>query len=203
MKLNLTLILTLTVYLTNPTSTKSYHLSVFYKVYKQVLSSSWDSLLFRHNRHQLKRGGRCAPFGGWGWLCPPSNTMWLGPRSISVERGILIHPAVWPQYMGWKLGGGAAVPPFLWGAGYPSNRMSPGPRPAWVPSDILIHPAVWPQQTWAENWGLCPFSEELGPHLTQCGRGLPPCQVSSWSIQPFGHNTPTLQTGQTDETTVR
>ena len=155
MKLNLTLILTLTVYLTNPTSTKSYHLSVFYKVYKQVLSSSWDSLLFRHNRHQLKRGGRCAPFGGWGWLCPPSNTMWLGPRSISVERG------------------------------------------------ILIHPAVWPQQTWAENWGLCPFSEELGPHLTQCGRGLPPCQVSSWSIQPFGHNTPTLQTGQTDETTVR
>jgi len=21
----------------------------------------------------------------------------------------------------------------------------------------LIHPAVWPQQTWAENWGLCPF----------------------------------------------
>jgi len=40
---------------------------------------------------------------------------------------------------------------------------------------------------------------EMGPHLTQCGqgRGLPPCQVSSWSIQPFRHNTPTLQTGQT------
>jgi len=37
-------------------------------------------------------------------------------------------------------------------------------------------------------------------HLTQCGqgRGLPGCQVSSWSIQPFGHNTPTSQTGQTD-----
>jgi len=53
---------------------------------------------------------------------------------------------------------------------------------------------------------------ELGPHLTQCGQGpgLPACQVSSWSIQPFGHNTPTLQTdrtgrGQTgqSETTVR
>jgi len=27
--------------------------------------------------------------------------------------------------------------------------------------------------------------------------------VASWSIQPFGHNTPTLQTGQTDRTTVR
>jgi len=31
---------------------------------------------------------------------------------------------------------------------------------------------------------------ELGPHLTQCCQG----QVSSWSIQQFGHNTPTLQT---------
>jgi len=30
----------------------------------------------------------------------------------------------------------------------------------------------------------------LGPHLTQCGlgRGLPLYQVTSWSIQPFGHN---------------
>ena len=31
---------------------------------------------------------------------------------------------------------------------------------------------------------------ELGPYLTQCclGRGLPPYQVASLSIQPFGHN---------------
>jgi len=68
-----------------------------------------------------------------------------------------------------------------------------------MPSAISIHPAVWPQQTWAENWGCAPLGEgELGPHLTQCGqgRGLPACQVSSWSIQPFGHNTPTSQTGQ-------
>jgi len=45
----------------------------------------------------------------------------------------------------------------------------------------------------------------LGPHLTQCGRcqGLPPCQVSSWSIQPFGHNTPTLQTDRQDRTGQR
>ena len=45
--------------------------------------------------------------------------------------------------------------------------------------------------------GCCaPFcGERLGPHLTHCGlgRGLRPCQFSSWSIQPFGHNTPTLQ----------
>jgi len=30
------------------------------------------------------------------------------------------------------------------------------------------------------------------------GQGLPPCQVSSWSIQLFGHNTPTLQRDRTD-----
>jgi len=37
---------------------------------------------------------------------------------------------------------------------------------------------------------------ELGPHLTQCrlDRGLPPYQVESSSIQPFGHNTPILYT---------
>jgi len=53
-----------------------------------------------------------------------------------------------------------------------------------------------------QNWGVCPFWEgELGPHLTQCGRcrGLPPCQVSFWSIQPFGHNTPTSQTDRTGQ----
>jgi len=58
--------------------------------------------------------------------------------------------------------------------------------------------AVWPQQTWAVG-GCAPFGGgRLSPHLTQCGqgRGLPPYQVASWSIQPFGHNTPTLQTGQ-------
>jgi len=37
---------------------------------------------------------------------------------------------------------------------------------------------------------------DLGPHLTQCHLGIPPYQVASWSIQPFGHNTPTLQTGR-------
>jgi len=38
--------------------------------------------------------------------------------------------------------------------------------------------------------GACAVLRELGPHLTQCGlgRGLPPYQMLSWSIQPFGHN---------------
>ena len=69
--------------------------------------------------------------------------------------------------------------------------MWPGPRPTFVPRGILIHPPVWSQQTWAENLGLCPLGMgELGPHLKQCrlARGLPPYQVASSSIQPFGHN---------------
>ena len=47
----------------------------------------------------------------------------------------------------------------LWGggAGSPSNTLWPGPRSTSPPSDTLIHIAVWPQQTWAKNWGLCPF----------------------------------------------
>jgi len=63
----------------------------------------------------------------------------------------------------------------------------------------------------AENWGLyAPFGEgQLGPHLTQCGqgRGLPACQVSSWSIQPFGtilqRYTDRQTDRQTGQTTVR
>ena len=53
-------------------------------------------------------------------------------------------------------------------------------RPTSLPSGILIHPTVWPQQTWAENWGLCPFGGGgLETHLRQYGHGrvLPPCQV--------------------------
>jgi len=95
---------------------------------------------------------------------------------------------------------------FLGGTGSTSNTMSSWPRPTSVPSGILIHPAVWPQRAWAENWGLCPlFGGKLGPHLTQCGRGrgLSPCQVSSRSIQPFRHSTPTSQTDRTGRTGQR
>jgi len=50
-----------------------------------------------------------------------------------------------------------------------------------------------------QKWGaVVPLSVGSGLHLTQCGlgRGLPPCQVSSWSIQPFDRIKPTLQTGR-------
>jgi len=107
------------------------------------------------------------------------------------------------------------VPPFfLGGGGSASNAMWPGPRPTFVSYGILIHPAVWPQQTCAENWRLCPFGGELGPHLTQCGlgRGLPPCQVSTFilmhpTVWPQHTNVTDRQTdrqtGQTYRTTVR
>jgi len=38
--------------------------------------------------------------------------------------------------------------------------------------------------------GYAPLRKgELGRHQTQYGqgRGLPACQVSSWSVKPFGH----------------
>ena len=132
------------------------------------------------------------------WFFLSSNTMWPGQRPTSVPSGILVHAAVWPQYMGQN--GGLCPSPL--GAGSASNTTLPGPRPTSIASGILIHPAVWPQQTRAENWSLCPFwwGAAGSPSITQCGRGrgLPPCQVSSWSIWLFGHNTPTLQTDRTD-----
>ena len=94
--------------------------------------------------------------------------------------------------MGRKFGG--PPPPFGEGAtGSPSNTMSPGPRPSVIPSDILIHEAIWPQQIWAEKWGggCAPLGEVgAGPHLIQSrlGRDLPPYQVTSWSMKPFGRN---------------
>jgi len=85
----------------------------------------------------------------------------------------------------------------------PCNTMRPGPRPTSISSGILIHAAVWPHKHWSKIGGLCPIFGEgaLGHNLTQCGQGrsLPARQVSSLSVQPFGHNTPTSQTGQTEQ----
>jgi len=84
---------------------------------------------------------------------------------------------------GPKIGGCA---PYGGEAGSPRNTM----WPTFVPSGILIHPAVWPQQTWPKVGGSAHGAGGAGPHQTQCcpGRGLPPYQVASLSIQPFGHN---------------
>jgi len=139
---------------------------------------------------------------GEGRCVPIYNTMWPGPRSTSTPSGILIRPAVWPQYMGQNVG--AAVPAFLVVAGSSSNTMSPGARPSSVPSGILIHPAVWPQQTWPKFGGCAPLEEsELGPHLTQCGRGKA-CPHVKFHLDPSNclatiHQRQS-QTGQTDGT---
>ena len=97
-----------------------------------------------------KVGGCCALFRGWAGS--PSNTMWPGPRPTSILSGILIHPAVLPQYIWPKSGVCCSASPFLGeggelGAGSPSNTMWPGPRPTSLSSGILIHPTVWPQYT--------------------------------------------------------
>jgi len=162
--------------------------------------ASWSIQPFAHNRHGQKWGGAVPLLGraevvGAG---SASNTMLPGSRPTIVPSGILIHPVVWPQQT-WAKNLGLC--PFLGGAGSPSSTMLLRSRPTFLPSGILIHRAIWPQQIWAKLGVCAPLGEgQLDPNLTQCGqgRGLPACQVSSWSIQPFGHNTPTLQTDRTD-----
>ena len=96
---------------------------------------------------------------------------------------------------------------FLGGNGSPYNTMWPWPRSTSVvrtkwhldPSSRLtiIHGPKFGELLCHSLLG----EGELGPHLTQCGLdwGLPPCQVSSWSSQPFGYNTPTSPTAQTGQ----
>ena len=73
--------------------------------------------------------------------------------------------------MGQKLG---VVPLFREGSWAPSNTMLPGPRPTSVPSGILIHPAFGHNRHVPKIGGGCaPFGGELGPYLTQHGRGGP------------------------------
>jgi len=137
------------------------------------------------------------------WGCAHFLRGELGPHLAQCSLGRGLRPyqvASWfiqplgHNRNGLKIGGST---PFLGrGAGSPSNTKSPGLRPTSAPSGILIHPAVWPQRTWTENGGCAPLGAgELDPHLRQCGRGqgLPASQVSSWSIQPFGHSTQTYR----------
>jgi len=66
------------------------------------------------------KGGKfpgCAPFWGMG-AGSVSNTMSPGPRPTFLLSGTLIHPAIWPQYMGSKLCElVCTVPPFFLGGG--------------------------------------------------------------------------------------
>jgi len=125
-----------------------------------------------------------------GWQARDSSSKQV--LSSSWDGRPFGHNRHGPKFGGlWPFGGG--------GAGSQSNTMLPVTRPTSLSSGILIHPAVWPQQIQAKTWGLCPSGEmELGPHLIQCclAESYLHAKVSSWSIQPFGHNTPALQTEQ-------
>ena len=84
--------------------------------------------------------------------------------------------------MGPKLGGCAPLGEGSWVS--PSNSMSPGPRSTSLPSGILIHLAVWPHQTWAENWGLCPFGWQGLPSKTMSTEPRPTFVPSGIWIHP-------------------
>ena len=113
--------------------------------------------------------------------------------------------------MGRKLWGSA----LFWrgGAGSPSNTKSP--CEAYLHTKWHLNSSSHFSHNYKPKIGrLYPFGDgELGPHLTQRGQGqcLPACQVSSGSVPPFGHGTPTFHTGQdrigkdrqTGQTTVR
>jgi len=45
-----------------------------------------------------RKVGAAVPLSGGEGTRSPLNTMWPEPRPNSVPSGILIHPAVWPQY---------------------------------------------------------------------------------------------------------
>jgi len=86
-------------------------------------------------------------------------------------------------------------------------------RGSWVP---ILHNVAWVKAYLPTEWHLDPSSHlattDMGRKLGVCpcgegGAGSPSntmwpgprptwCQVSSRSVQPFGHNTPTLLTGQ-------
>ena len=66
--------------------------------------ASWSIQPFGHNRHGSKIGGLLCPFFGGGAVSP-SITMCPWQRPTSVSSGIWIHPALWPEYIGQKVGG--------------------------------------------------------------------------------------------------
>jgi len=151
----------------------------------------------------------------WGGAGSSSNTKSPGLRPTSVPSGILMHPSnrLATIEIGRKFGRGLRR--LFW-------------EGRWVP---IEHSVAWTtahlrtkcrldlsnrlttkdmSRKLGRRFSPLFWRGELGPHLTQCGqgRGLPARQVSSGSIQPFGHNTPTSQTNRTvrqgrqDRTTI-
>jgi len=125
---------------------------------------------------------------------------WLPWRTITARKSGDESSAKWRlEDKVWKVGNmaktimGLVVYNVAWAEAYLRTKWHLDPSSRLATTDM------------GRKLGAVLFWGELDPYLTQCdrGRGLHPCQVSPWSIQPFGNNTPTLQTGQTGLTTVR
>jgi len=78
--------------------------------------------------------------------------------------------------------------PFSEGGLGPHMTQSPGPRRASVLTGTLVHPATI--EMGRKFRGPAPIWENQLVPVTQSylGRGLPPYQVASEVVQPFGHN---------------
>ena len=130
----------------------------------------------------------------------PSNTMWSQRRPTSIPSGILIHPAVYHNKHDPKIGE-SCHPPFSGGGG----KLGPHLTQCRLGRGLL-HTKWQSIQPFGHNGhgpkigGCAPSGGPGSPSNTMWrGQGLPPCQVSSLSIQPFGNNTPTSQTDRTGQ----
>ena len=107
---------------------------------------------FGHNKHEPKTGGLC-PFKGGA--ATPSNTTSPRPRFTSVESGMLVHIAVWPQQTSAKNWMGVVL-------------FSRGERVH------IEHKVAWAEAYLHTKWYLSPssllatFEGGAGSSLTQC-----------------------------------
>jgi len=100
------------------------------------------------------------------------NNLIQWAKNLTRDQQLLRWATIWPQWT-WAEKWGAAVSLSVRGAGSPCNTMLPRQRPTSVPSSILIHVSC------------------IIPHWAVI------CNKPFHFIQPFSHNSRTLQTGQT------
>jgi len=143
--------------------------------------ASWSIQPFCYNRHGPTHNWR-----GVSWVPKYGSTMWPGPRTTSVPSGIWSNQPFGHNRHGSKIGGlcpfgGGELGPHLTQEAYLHAEFHLDPCSHLATIDMgrkleVIVPPLW--------------GGELGPQVTQCrlDRGLPARQVTSWSIQPFGHN---------------
>ena len=140
-----------------------------------------------------KRGGCCAPFAGGAELGPRLTQCGLGWGLLPIQVVSWCLRPFGHSRHGPKIG--RCAPYFLRELG-PHLTQSRQSDWAYLHTKWHLNPSSHLTTTDMSRklGGYAPLGEwQLGPHLTQCcqcdqSRGLPACQVSFWSIQPFGHN---------------